>query len=94
MTKVTNEWIAKIDSDKLSEWIEKNGERAKKRHHTDDVYFAVWMHHLNLVVQRRVMMSYDDLEDWDYRMAYDAGMSPREAATDMLEDLGYTGWGE
>ena len=36
----------------------------------------------------------DDLEDWDYWMAYDAGMSPREAATDMLEDLGYDGWGE
>ena len=94
MTKVANEWIAKIDSDKLSAWIEENGERAKERHHTNDVYFAVWMHHLNLVVQRRVMMSYDDLEDWDYWMAYDAGMSPREAAKDMLEDLGYDGWGE
>lgn len=94
MTKVANEWVAKIDSDRLSAWIEKNGEGAKKRHHTDDVYFAVWMHHLNLVVQRRVTMSYDDLEDWDYWMAYDSGMSPREAAKDMLEDLGYDGWGE
>ena len=92
--KVTHEWFATIDADKLSAWIEKNGEAAKKRHHTDDVYFAVWMHQLNIIVRNRTFMSYDDLEDWDYWMAYDAGMSPREAAGDMLEDLGYAGRGE
>lgn len=93
-SKVANEWVATLDTDKLSAWIERNGESAKKRHHTEDVYFAVWMYHLNIIVRNRTSMSYDDLEDWDYWMAYDSNMSPREAATDMLEDLGYAGRGE
>lgn len=82
-------WVDTLPADKVDEWIEKNGERAMKVHHTDDPRFAVWLHYLNRAVMRRVMVTYQDLEDWDYWSAYEAGMSPRDAAMDMLRDAGW-----
>lgn len=38
------------------------------------------------------MMSFDDLEDWGYRDAYDSDLSPHEAALEMLADNGW--WNE
>lgn len=86
---MSNPWIDGLPGPRLAQVIEEHGERLKERHHTDDVYFALWMEVLNRAVQRRVMLSYDDLEDWDYWSSYDAGQSPREAAITMLEDAGY-----
>ena len=82
-------WVQTLPQDKVAEWIEKNGERAMTQHHTEDPEFAVWLHYLDRAVMRRVMVSYQDLEDWDYWSAYDAGMSPGEAAEEMLEDAGW-----
>jgi hypothetical protein len=84
-----NPWIDGLPGPRLKEVIAKSGDTLKERYHTDDVYFALWMHALNRAVQRRVLVSFDDLEDWDYWSAYDAGMSPKDAAIQMLIDNGW-----
>lgn len=90
MNAVTsNPWVLALPADKVEAWIEKNGERACADHWTEDPYFALWLHYLDRTVRRTVLISYRDLEDWDYWSAYDAGMSPVDAAYDMLEDAGY-----
>ena len=89
----TNPWFDTLPGPRLKEMIEKHGDALKERYHTDDVFFAVWLHALNRGVQRRVVISFDDLEDWDYWSAYDAGMSPKDAALQMLEDAGW-GYGD
>jgi hypothetical protein len=86
----TNPWIQGLPGPALRKVIDEKGLALKERHHTDDVFFAVWLQALDQAVARRVMVRYDDLEDWDYWSAYDAGMSPREAAIEMLEDNGYS----
>jgi hypothetical protein len=91
MTTSPNDWINNLPGPRLAAVVEKDGDRLKERHHTDDVYFAVWLHAVNRAVQRRIVMSYDDLEDWDYWSAYDAGMHPKDAAIEMLQDNGWDG---
>ena len=86
---MTNPWIDSLPGPRLQEVIEKEGGALKSRYGTDDVYFALWLHALNRAVQRRVLISFDDLEDWDYWSAYDAGQSPKEAAIEMLIDNGW-----
>ena len=85
----TNPWFDTLPGPRLQQVIEEKGEALKERYYTDDVWFAIWLHTLNRAVQRRVMLSFDDLEDWCYRDAYDGGMSPKDAALEMLEDNGY-----
>ena len=82
-------WVDTLPADRVDEWIKKNGEAMKERHHTDDPRFALWLHYLDRAVMRRVMVSYQDFEDWDTWSAYEAGMSPGEAAEQMLEDAGW-----
>lgn len=86
---MANPWIENLPGPRLAEVIDKSGDKLKERYHTDDVYFAVWLHTLNRAVQRRVMVSFDDLEDWDYWSAYEGGMSPKDAALEMLADAGW-----
>jgi|KBSMisStaDraftv2_1062788.scaffolds.fasta_scaffold945075_2 hypothetical protein len=86
---MTNPWIQGLPGPRLLDVIAKHGDDLKARHHTDDVYFAIWLHALDRAVQRRVLVSYDDLEDWDYWSAYEGGQSPKEAALDMLTDAGW-----
>lgn len=88
-TATTNPWFDTLPGPRLEAIIAEKGEALMKRHHTDDVWFAIWLQALNQSVQRRVMLSFDDLEDWCYRDAYDGGMSPKDAALEMLEDNGY-----
>jgi hypothetical protein len=84
-----NPWFDTLPGPRLAQVIEQGGEKLMERYGTDDVYFAIWMHALNRAVQRRVLVSFDDLEDWDYWSNYDAGMSPRDAAIEMLADNGW-----
>ena len=86
-----NPWFETLHGPKLERVIAEKGDALKERHHVDDVYFAIWLQALNQAVQRRVMVHYDDLEDWDYWSAYDAGMFPRDAAIEMLTDNGWAG---
>jgi hypothetical protein len=69
--------------------VTEHGDALKERYHTEDVFFALWLHALNRAVQRRVLVSFDDLEDWDYWSAYDAGQMPKDAALEMLADNGW-----
>lgn len=78
-----------IPGPRLEALLEKHGEALMARHHTDDPLFAVWLEALNRAVQRRVPISYDDLEDWDYWSNYEAGVLPTDAAVMMLEDAGW-----
>lgn len=84
-----NPWFDTLPGPRLKKIIEEHGDKLLERYHTIDVHFAVWMHAMNKAVQRRVPMSYDDFEDWDYRTAYDEGMFPARAAIQMLDDNGY-----
>ena len=84
-----NPWFDTLPGPRLQEMIDKHGDDLKKRYGVEDEYFAIWLHALNRAVQRRVLISFDDLEDWDYWSAYDAGQSPKEAAIEMLIDNGW-----
>lgn len=81
-----NPWFDTLPGPRVQQVIEEKGEALKERHHTDDIYFALWLQALDQAVQRRIHLRYDDLEDWGYRDAYDEGMTPVEAATEMLLD--------
>lgn len=85
-----NPWFDTLHGPLVKKVIEEKGEALKERHHTDDVHFAIWLQALDQAVRRRVLVSYDDLEDWDYASAYEGGVTPVEAALEMLED---NGWG-
>ena len=84
-----NPWFDTLPGPRLKTVLEEKGDALKERYHVTDVYFAYWLHVLNVNVQRRVHVHFDDLEDWDYWSAYDAGQSPREAAVEMLQDNGW-----
>lgn len=86
---MSNAWIDNLPGPRLAEVVAEHGDSLKERYYTDDVYFAIWMHALDRAVQRRVLMSAYDLEDWNYRDAYDDDMTPRDAAIAMLDANGY-----
>lgn len=48
--------------------------------------FDDWMKSLDKVVIRSTGMSYQDLPDWDFRTAFDDGISPEVAAQGVIED--------
>ena len=84
-----NRWVQELPKEKLSAYMDKNREALLKRYPTSDEYFALWLHHLNRAIQRRLPLQFDDLEDWDFWAAYDGDLTPKEAAEDMMADLGY-----
>ncbi len=83
-------WVDTLPSAKVEGWVEKFGEMAMRIHGTDDARFALWLTYVDKAVARRVMVSYRDLEDWDYRSAYEADATPVDAAEEMLEELGWS----
>lgn len=87
-------WVDTKPQDTVDKWIKENGEAACERYDTDDPRFALWLACVDRAVQRRVVLSYMDMEDWHYYDAYDAGMSPVEAALEALEYNGYNVEGE
>lgn len=86
---MTNPWFDTIPGPRLNQLIAAKGDTLKAKHDTADVHFAVWLEALDRAVMRRIFLGYRDLEDWDYWSAYDAGMHPKDAAIEMLEDNGY-----
>lgn len=84
-----NAWIDSLPGPRVQGAIEKYGDMLMKRYHTTDVYFAVWLHAVNLAVQRRILLDIHDLEDWPYYDAYEGDMEPVDAAKEMLAYHGY-----
>lgn len=82
-------WVDDLPQDKVENWIDTYGNQAMEIHHTNDARFALWLHTMDSQVQRMTMMSYQDMEDWDYISAYEGGMPPGGAAVEMLADLGW-----
>lgn len=77
-----------IDSN-VEDYMSKHREALLKRYKVEDEYFAFWIHYLNRFVMNKTYMQYDDLEDWDFASAYESDQSPKDAADEMLDDLGY-----
>lgn len=84
-----NAWVESLPQDKVQAWLTKHGDKACATHRTTDKHFALWLHYLDRACMRRIVMGYSNLEDWPYYDAYEGGLSPIEACTNMLEDLGY-----
>ena len=85
-----NTWMASKPSDKIAEAIAKMNAatdmvtRSVCEYAGDDEHFALWLNLANARVMRITSMTINDLPDYLWRDAYDEGMSPREAASDML----------
>lgn len=85
-----NPWFDTLNGPTIQRVIDKHGDTLKAKHDTEDVYFALWLEAVDRAVMRRVLIGYRDLEDWDYWSNYDAGMSPQDAALEMLADNGWS----
>lgn len=84
-----NAWVQGLPPEKVERYISTHGATLLERYPVTDVYFAMWMHHLNRAIQSKLPLQFDDLEDWDFWAAYEGDMTPREAAEEMLAELGY-----
>lgn len=84
-----NEWVAGLPAEALATWIERHGDQVKERYQVEDVHFALWLHYMDKAIARVLGLTHRDLEDYDYYSMYEGDYSPREAALQALEDLGY-----
>lgn len=48
--------------------------------------YEQWKGAVNAAVIRRVGLSADDLPDWNYRDAYESGMTPLRAAAKVIKN--------
>lgn len=46
--------------------------------------FADWKAKVNEIVESEIFIGCDDLEDWGYMEAFEEGISPEEAAEEVL----------
>lgn len=53
--------------------------------------FDQWYRKVNACVQRKAGVCCDDLPDCDYRDLFEAGLSPVEAADEVLTEAGFPG---
>lgn len=51
---------------------------------SDAEFFEAWKAKVNEIIESEIFVGCDDLEDWDYRLAFEDGMSPEEAADEVL----------
>ena len=54
--------------------------------YTDDPDFAAWMDEVDQEVYRIAEVSVFDLEDYTFHSAWEAGISPEDAAIDALDN--------
>ena len=87
--KAMDTWVDQLPQDKVEKWIAANGERALEEYYTTDPRFALWMAHVDRRVHGMVIFGCMDLEDWPYHDAYVDGVTPREAAIDVVEYNGF-----
>lgn len=51
--------------------------------------FEQWLDEVGEAVYRKAGVSREDLGDYPYRDAYDAGENPRDVAREVLEEAGF-----
>lgn len=54
---------------------------------SDDEFFAAfeeWKAKVNRIIESELFIGCDDLEDWNYMDAFEDGVSPEEAADEVL----------
>ena len=51
--------------------------------------FTLFMRRVDRILLFTVGLTHEDLADYDYRDYFDAGMSPRDAAREVLAEEGY-----
>lgn len=78
-------WVDDKDQDIVARWLAANGTKACEEYRTTDPRFALWMYCVDRQVKRRVHFGCFDLEDWGYFDAYEDGMSPADAAREVIE---------
>lgn len=85
-------YIDGLDQDKVTRTLAEKGSALTERWHTDDQRFALWLQLCNRNMAGRIGFGVDDIEDWTWRDAYDAGMDPRSAVNEALEHSGMGEW--
>lgn len=51
-----------------------------------DLEFELWKEAVDLWLMSLIGLTSDDIKDWAYRDAFDAGVHPNEAAQDALDN--------
>ena len=90
MTEPTyvNPWVGGKLARVNPNWLDEHRDELMAKHDTKDDHFAMWLEMVDIVVRTRTMMSYRDLEDWDFWSSYSSDVSPLDAVNDMFEELG------
>ncbi len=50
------------------------------------MHFNTWIKQINKHVYKKLQMNLDDLPDYDFRIAYDHGISARTVANEIIKD--------
>ena len=54
-----------------------------------DTAYNEWLRRVDRAIEAWSGLGVDDLADWLYRDAFDAGADPEDVATEVLEDNGF-----
>jgi hypothetical protein len=60
----------------------------------EDAAYRAWMTEVDRALERMCGLASDELPDYGYRDAFDAGEPPGEVATEVLEGIDFDGGGE
>lgn len=55
----------------------------------EDIKFKRWKRVVDAYIIAKCGLTSEDIDDWDYRMAFDCGYTPKDAAMEALEEAGY-----
>lgn len=82
----------------MNAWLENRiqkvipaAEKFAAEHHTEveqaggDVYFALWIAAVDILLGRIIGVGHRDMPDLDWRSWYDADLSPKQAHLDALD---------
>jgi len=56
---------------------------------TEDVEFGQWMKKVDDVLETEIGLSHSDLPDINYRIMFECGDSPSQAAREALDEAGF-----
>ena len=78
-----------IHRNKVRESLERREAKKAHRRERRKMSFDEWMREVDRAVENRVGLSCYDLPDWNYRDAFEDGMSPGKAARKVIKSEGY-----